>query len=181
MFPKCSENEHELDQENIEVMNLTGINVPMKQKLLQLQKVHDGLNASGALSPVVSSASVSENIHLKVSEIERGFQMPNLEVEILTGRNVAMKKSWLNLQKDTECQNGAAGVLPAKSSASLGENIDLNPSEFEHKLQQKKLEVKIEGERTVAMKHNLLKVQKATKGRNSATGLLLSKSLASLG
>ncbi|XP_035883407.1 uncharacterized protein LOC118500956 [Phyllostomus discolor] len=167
----ASEYEHQLKQQNLEMKILRGRNVAMKHKLLKLQKATQCLSVAAGLLPAMSLASLGENIDPNDSEYKHKLEQKNLEVKILRGRNVAMKHKLLKLQKATQCLNAAAGLLPATSSASLGENIDPNDSEYEHALEQKNLEVKILRGRNVAMKHKLLKLWKATQCLNVAAGL----------
>ncbi|KAF6109559.1 hypothetical protein HJG60_010827 [Phyllostomus discolor] len=170
--PSASEYECELEQKNLELKILKGRNVALKYKLLKLRNATQCLNAAAGLLPAMPvSTSLSDNIDHNASEYKNQLEQQNLKMKILMGRNVAMKHKLLKLQKATQCLNAAAGLLPATSSASLGENIDPNDSEYEHALEQKNLEVKILRGRNVAMKHKLLKLWKATQCLNVAAGL----------
>ncbi|XP_053519982.1 uncharacterized protein LOC128627193 [Artibeus jamaicensis] len=168
----ASEYKNQLEQQNLAKKILRGRNVAMNKKLLKLQKATEFLNAAAGILPTMSSASLGENIDPNASEYEHELEQKNLEVKILRGRNVAIKNTLLKLQKATEFLNEAAGLLPAMSSASLGENIDPSALEYEHELEQKNLEVKILRGRNVAMKHKLLKLGKATQCLNEAAGLV---------
>ncbi|KAF6109558.1 hypothetical protein HJG60_010826 [Phyllostomus discolor] len=167
----ASEYKNQLEQQNLEMRILKGRNVAMKDKLLKLQKATQCLNAAAGLLPAMSSASLGESIVPNAAEYERKLEQENLEVKILRGRNVAMKNKLLKLQKATQCLNAAFDLLPAMSSASLGKNIDPNALQYEHALEQKNLEVKILRGRNVAMRHKLLKLQKATQCLNAAASL----------
>ncbi|XP_035882842.1 rho-associated protein kinase 1-like isoform X2 [Phyllostomus discolor] len=183
MDPIASEYKHELEQKNLEVKILRGRNVAMKHKLLNLQKATQCLNVAAGLIPATpASTSLAEYIDHKASEYKHQLQQQDLEMKILSGRNVAMKHKLLKLQKATQCLNAAAGLVPAMSSASLGENMDPIASECKHELKQKNLEVKILREGPGAMKRKLLKLQKATESINTAAGLIPATSpLSSLG
>ncbi|KAF6109560.1 hypothetical protein HJG60_010828 [Phyllostomus discolor] len=171
--PKASEYKHELKQKNLEIMILRERHEIMYHKLLKLQKATESTNVTSSLvTATPASISLGDNINHSASEYEHQLKQQNLEMKILRGRNVAMKHKLLKLQKATQCLSVAAGLLPAMSLASLGENIDPNDSEYKHKLEQKNLEVKILRGRNVAMKHKLLKLQKATQCLNAAAGFL---------
>ncbi|KAF6109561.1 hypothetical protein HJG60_010829 [Phyllostomus discolor] len=180
--PNTSQYEHELEQKNLEVKILRGRNAAMKHKLFKLRKATQCLNAAAGLEPAMPlSILLSDNINHNAPEYKNQLEQQNLEMKTLRRRNVAMKQKLLKLQKATECLNAAAGLLPAMSSVSQGENIDPNASEYEHELQQKNLEMKIQRGRNIAMKHKLLKLRKATECLNVAAGLLPAMSSASLG
>ncbi|KAF6109564.1 hypothetical protein HJG60_010832 [Phyllostomus discolor] len=170
--PNASEYEHELQQKNLEMKIQRGRNTAMKHKLHKLQKATECLNVAAGLLPTMSSASLGENIDPNASEYERELQQKIMEVKILRGRNIAMKYKLLKLRKATECLNVAAGLIPAMSSTSLGENSDPNTSQYEHELEQENLEAKILRGRNVALKHKLLKLWKATQCLNAAAGLI---------
>ncbi|XP_035882845.1 uncharacterized protein LOC118500848 isoform X4 [Phyllostomus discolor] len=178
----ASEYEQQLEQQNLKMKILRERNVAMKHKLLKLQKATECVNEAAGLLPVMTSAALDENMDPIASEYKHELEQKNLEVKILRGRNVAMKHKLLKLQKATQCLNAAAGLVPAMSSASLGENMDPIASECKHELKQKNLEVKILREGPGAMKRKLLKLQKATESINTAAGLIPATSpLSSLG
>ncbi|XP_036898841.1 uncharacterized protein LOC118984791 [Sturnira hondurensis] len=140
----------------------------MKHTLLRLQKATQCLNGEVGLIPALpASTSLGDNIDHNAPECKS-----EREMKILKGRSVAIKHKLLKLQKAIQCLSVAAGLLPATSPASLGENIDPNTSEHKHELEQKNLEMKILRDRHTAMKRKLLKLQNAKQSINVPAGLI---------